>query len=65
MAGHGHRVVLDLPPRPQILCDAIAAGTLTITFTPASRLGNPRIPGAYQLHATKNSLAFLAKLIIR
>jgi hypothetical protein len=65
LASHGHRVELALPPRPQILCDAIAPGTLTITFTRASNLGNPRLPARYELHATKGSLAFQATLIIR
>jgi len=61
----GHRVVLGLPPRPRILCDSIAHGTLTITFTRAARLGNPKSPGRYRLRATKASFAFLAMLTIR
>jgi hypothetical protein len=63
--GHsGHRVVLGLPPRPQILCDAIAPGTLTITFTRAARLGNPKLADIYRLAATKGSLEFRATLTI-
>jgi len=63
--GHsGHRVVLGLPPRPQILCDAIAPGTLTITFTRAADLGNPTTPGTCRLHVTIGSLTLLATLTI-
>jgi hypothetical protein len=65
IGGGGHRIALDLPPRPQILCDAIAPGTLTVRFTGAARLGNPTTPGTYRLHATKAALAFAATLRIR
>ncbi|HKB93571.1 MAG TPA: hypothetical protein VKC62_04980, partial [Gaiellaceae bacterium] len=61
----GHRIVLGLPPRPQILCDAIAPGTLTVAFTRAARLGNPKLPGTYRLRITKGTLEFQASLIIR
>jgi hypothetical protein len=61
----GHRVVLALPPRPEILCDVIAPGTLTATFTRAARLGNPVARGTYRLRGTKGSLTFHATLTIR
>jgi hypothetical protein len=65
VGGSGHGIVLDLPPRSQILCDVIAPGTLTIALTRAATLENPKTPGAYRLHATKGSLAFVATLTIR
>jgi hypothetical protein len=64
VGGSGHRIVLNLPPRPQILCDAIAPGTLVVRFTAAARLGNPKLAGSYRVRATKGSLAFSAPLQI-
>lgn len=64
--GHrGHRIVLGLPPRPQILCDVIGPGALTIVFTRRARFGNPSIAGIYRLRVTKGSLAFDARLTIQ
>lgn len=65
VGGSGHQIVLDLPPRPPILCDAIAPGTLVVRFTTGARLGNPKRAGTYTLRATKGSLAFSAPVPIR
>jgi hypothetical protein len=61
----GHWVLLALPRRPQVLCDVLAPGTVTITFTRAAGLGNPSTPGTYRLRAAEASLTFLATLTIR
>jgi hypothetical protein len=41
-----------LPARPQIICDAIGPGTLTVVFTRAALLGNPRAAGSYVVRAS-------------
>ncbi|MGH3004247.1 MAG: hypothetical protein ACRDM1_16545 [Gaiellaceae bacterium] len=61
----GRLIAVALPLRPQILCDAIGPGTLTVAFTRAAGLGNPPAPGRYPLRATRGSLTFLATLTVR
>jgi hypothetical protein len=61
----GRRVLLALPPRPAVLCDVIAPGTLKVEFTRAATLGNPSAPGTYVLRVRKGSLALDAKIVIR
>jgi hypothetical protein len=61
----GHRIVLALPPKPEVLCDVIALGTLTVKFTRAANLGNPNAPGRYRLSIKKSSLALSAAFVIR
>jgi hypothetical protein len=58
-------IALALPPRPQIMCDSIGPGTLTVLFTRAARIGNPKAAGSYLLRATHAADRFTGKLSIR
>jgi hypothetical protein len=60
----GHTVSVALPPRPQVMCDAIGPGKLTIAFTHAARLGNPTRAGTYAVTATRQASTFVARLAI-
>jgi hypothetical protein len=51
----GDSISVGLPARPQILCDVIGPGTLTVTFAPAAELGNPKSAGSYVVRATHAS----------
>ena len=46
------------------MCDAIGPGTLTVSFTRAARLGNPKAAGSYVLRATHGSDRFVGRLAI-
>jgi hypothetical protein len=63
-AGATRDVTVGLPRRPQIMCDAIGPGTLTVAFTRAARLGNPKAAGSYVLRATHGGDRFSGRLAI-
>jgi hypothetical protein len=48
-------VAVPLPKRPQIMCDAIGPGRLTVTFTRGARIGTPKATGSYVVRATHGS----------
>jgi hypothetical protein len=60
----GRTVSVALPPRPQIMCDVIGPGTLTIAFTRAAGLGNPARAGSYVVTATRQGTSLAARLAI-
>ena len=59
-----HEITVGLPKRPQIMCDSIGPGTLTVAFTHAARLGNPKAAGSYVLRATHGADRFAGRLAI-
>jgi hypothetical protein len=61
----GHAVSVGLAPPPQIMCDVIGPGRLTIELTRAAGLGNPTRPGSYVLRVARGSTSFSARLTIR
>jgi len=61
---HGKRLTIAMPVKPQILCDSITRGTLTLVLTRTARIGNPSAAGAYVVKARKGSLAFSARLTV-
>jgi hypothetical protein len=61
----GHTVSVGLAPLPRVICMVIGPGRLTILFTRAADLGNPRHSGSYTITATRASSAFSAPFTIR
>jgi hypothetical protein len=59
------QIAVALPPRPQLMCDSIGPGTLTVVFTRASRMGNPNAAGSYVIRATHAADRFAGRLVIR
>jgi hypothetical protein len=57
-------VAVGLPPRPQIMCDVIGPGTVTVVFTRAARSGNPKTPGSYLLRGSHAADSFTGRLAI-
>jgi hypothetical protein len=57
-------VSVALPARPQIMCDLIGPGTVTVVFTRAARVGNPKAAGSYLLRATHAADRFIGTLTI-
>ena len=64
VVSRGRQETVGLPPRKGILCDVIGPGRLTITFTRAARIGNPRVPGVYALRAVKGKQGFSARFVV-
>jgi hypothetical protein len=65
IANRAQRAVsLDLLARPQVMCDSIAPGTLTITFTHGAKLGAPRAAGVYTIVAAHGADRFAGKLTV-
>jgi hypothetical protein len=61
----GHDVSIAMPPRrPGVTCMVVGPGTLTLTLTRASGLGNPKKPGAYTIRVRRNTTSFQAKVQI-
>lgn len=60
----GHTVTVGLKPPPQVMCDVIGPGRLTLVFLPAARLGNPTRPGSYALEATHGASSFSASFAV-
>jgi hypothetical protein len=63
-AGATRDVAVGLPKRPQVMCDSIGPGMLTVSFTRAARLGNPKAAGSYVLRATHGRDGFAGRLAI-
>jgi hypothetical protein len=61
----GRRVTVNLAPPPQIMCDVIGPGKLTLAFTRAAGIGNPRRPGTYTVAARRAATAFSAAFAVR
>jgi hypothetical protein len=61
----GRTVTVDLPARPQIMCDVIGPGKLTIAFTLAAGLGNPLRAGTYAIVATRQTSRFVVPFTLR
>jgi len=61
----GHNITVTMPPRPQILCDSITLGRLTLVVTQGAALGNPAAAGSYLVQAHKGSLAFSSRIAIK
>jgi hypothetical protein len=62
--GASRIVTVGLPKRPQIMCDSIGPGTLTVAFTRAARLGNPHAAGSYVVRATHGADRFSGRFAI-
>ena len=60
----GKIVKIAMRPRPQIMCDSITEGTLTVIFTAAAHLTN-LAAGRYTLLAEKGKLRFSAPFVVR
>jgi hypothetical protein len=54
----GHRVTVGLAPPPQIMCDVIGPGTLTVQFTRGANLGDPLKAGTSVVTAQSKGAAF-------
>jgi hypothetical protein len=61
---NGHVIVIGLPRPPEVICQSIGLGTLTLAFTPAARFGNPLAPGTYNVRARVGGRSFTAALTI-
>ena len=62
---HGHDLTIAMPLRPQIMCDSITMGRLTLVLTAGAGVANPAAVGSYSVRASKGSLRFAARLTIR
>ncbi len=60
----GRSLAVGLAPPPQIMCDVIGPGRLTIELTGAAGLGNPARAGSYRLTATRGTTSFSARFAI-
>jgi hypothetical protein len=60
----GHAISVALPPRPQVMCDVIGPGKLTIVFTRAAGLGNPSSGGSYTVTATRGTTPVRARFSV-
>ena len=58
-----HVVSVGMPPRPQVMCDAIGPGKLTIVLTSRAGVANPSA-GAHAVVVTKGAMRFSASLAI-
>jgi 1,6-anhydro-N-acetylmuramate kinase len=60
----GSALQVSLPPQPQIMCDVIGMGTLTVTITKAAGFANPKTPGVYAFPVTDEKISATPKLRI-
>jgi hypothetical protein len=60
----GRTVSVPLPQRPRIMCDLIGPGTVTVSFSRAAKLGNPKAAGSYSLLATHGSDSGTGHIVI-
>jgi hypothetical protein len=60
----GRTVSVPLPERPRIMCDVIGPGTVTVSFSRAARIGNPKAAGSYTLAAAHQSDSGTGRLVI-
>ena len=61
----GRQVTVTIPPRKGVLCDVMALGSVTLTFTRAGKLATPTHAGFYRFTATHRAHTFTAKLAIK
>ena len=61
----GQTVSVGLAPPPQVMCDVIGPGRLTLELKRAAGLGNPGRAGSYLLRAAKGGLTFTARFAVR
>ena len=59
-----HTLTLQ-PVAPTGTCNVISLGTITIKFTRAAKLGNPRKAGRYTIHASIGAQTFSAPVSIK
>ena len=59
----GHTVTLK-PVAPTGTCTVMGPGTITVKFTRAANLGNPRNAGRYTIHASIGTQRFSARVSI-
>jgi hypothetical protein len=62
--GTGASLRVVLPPPPQVMCDLIGPGTLTLLVTKAADIGNPVAAGTYAVSARAGTHAFKTTLTI-
>jgi hypothetical protein len=60
----GHVVSVGMPRKPQILCDVIGPGRLTVVLTARAGVANPAKAGAYRVAVRKGSLTFSTLLAV-
>jgi hypothetical protein len=61
----GHDITIAMPlKRPGVTCMVVGPGTLTLTLTRASGLGNPKRPGFYAIRVLRNTTTFRASVKI-
>ena len=58
-------VTVAVAPHRGVLCDMMAIGPVTLSFTRAAKLTNPAQAGSYRFRATHRGRAFTAKLAIK
>jgi hypothetical protein len=61
----GKVVRIALPPRPQVMCDVIGPGRLTITFLRTAAIGNPPSVGRHTIVAGRQGLVLQAGFTTR
>jgi hypothetical protein len=64
VSARGHRVTVEMPLRPRIMCDLIGPGLLTIELTPRAGYRNPAAGGRYRVTAEQGRASFSAPLTI-
>jgi len=64
VAVSGRTISIGLPRPPQIMCDEISDGELTIAFTRSAGLENPARAGSYTLTASRSPSTFRARFAI-
>lgn len=60
----GRHVTVTIPPHRGSLCNVLAPGSVTLTFTRGAKLANPARAGSYGFRAKHAGRAFAAKLRI-
>jgi hypothetical protein len=60
-----HHTLTLQPKAPTGTCTVMAPGTITVKFTRAAKLGNPRKPGRYTIHTSVGTLTFSARVSIK
>ena len=46
------------------MCDVIGPGTVTVVFTRAARIGNPKAPGSYLVRGSHAADSFTGRFAI-
>ncbi len=61
----GRSVSVSVPARAGVTCMVIGPGRVTIAFTSAAALGNPRMPGVYPISVQRGKLVLRTSFRIR